>query len=76
MATPSEMRWQALCIAVMSVISLVGGVLVAPSQGAAGVVLMTAAAVLLAQIFPDLWCVPRLVRRREHESAPTTPIPV
>ncbi|MDI9894237.1 hypothetical protein QM797_05815 [Rhodococcus sp. IEGM 1381] len=64
LTTPREARWQAGCLAAMAVITLVGTVLVAPTYGAVGVVGVTAIAVLLAQVLPDLLGVPRLVRQR------------
>ena len=78
LTTPTEMRWQAFCIMAMGVVSVVGGIMVAPEYGAAGVVFVAAAAVLTAQVFPDFANVPKLVRRRaptlDDESAPAVAI--
>lgn len=64
---PSEARWQAFCIAVMAVISVGAGLVLAGPFGAAGVVSAGVLGVLLGQCVPDLLCVPALVRRRPLE---------
>lgn len=65
LTTPKEMRFQAFCIMGMGLISVVGGIVVAPEYGAVGVVFVAAAAVLVTQIVPDFAFVPRLVKRRD-----------
>ncbi|GAA1460724.1 lipopolysaccharide biosynthesis protein [Williamsia maris] len=67
LTNPSGARWQTFCLAAMAVLTLAGCVYVAPRHGAAGVVAVTAAAVVLSQVIPDLVSVPRLVRRRTAE---------
>lgn len=69
LTTPTEARWQAGCLAAMAVVTTVAAVAVAPSTGAAGVVLVTAGAVVLCQFVPDIAWVPRLVRRRDSDAA-------
>lgn len=68
LTAPSEMRWQAYCIIAMGVLSVSGGIFTAREFGAAGVVMVAAGAVFVAQIVPDLIYVPRLVRRRAATS--------
>lgn len=72
LTTPREARWQAGCMAAMATITLVGAVLVAPRFGAIGVVVVTAGAVLIGQLIPDLLGVPRLVRQRRTIDGATT----
>ena len=66
---PEEARLQALWALVMAVLSVGMGVVGATRFGAVGVVYATAAAVLIAQVFPALLWVPRLVRRRPEAAA-------
>lgn len=64
---PTEARWQAGCLAAMAAVTTVAAIAVAPATGAAGVVLVTAGAVVLCQFIPDIAWVPRLVRNRDSE---------
>lgn len=64
-----EARWQAGWTVVMAVLSIGLGCAVAGSYGAVGVVLAAALAIGIAQVLPDLICVPRLVRRRLPDGA-------
>jgi O-antigen/teichoic acid export membrane protein len=65
---PVEARWQAIWTIVMAVASIGLGCAVAPSHGAAGVVLAAALAIVVAQVVPALIWVPELVRRRRRRS--------
>ncbi|OZC83653.1 hypothetical protein CH254_22235 [Rhodococcus sp. 06-412-2C] len=65
---PTEARWQAGCLTAMAVVTTVASISVADEYGAAGVVAVTAVAVVLCQLIPDLTWIPRMVRRREPES--------
>ncbi|SNT40717.1 lipopolysaccharide biosynthesis protein [Rhodococcoides kyotonense] len=62
---PTEARWQAGCLGAMAVVTTAGAIWVAPAHGAAGVVLVTAAAVIACQFIPDIAWIPRIVGRRE-----------
>ncbi len=66
---PTEARWQAGCLAAMAVVTTVAAIAVAPTTGAAGVVLVTAGAVALCQFIPDIAWVPRLVRQRSADTS-------
>ncbi|WP_072803508.1 lipopolysaccharide biosynthesis protein [Rhodococcoides yunnanense] len=75
---PSEARWQAGCLAAMAAVTTVAAIGVASEYGAAGVVLVTACAVILCQFIPDIAWIPRLVGRREAEpsiESPSAPVP-
>jgi hypothetical protein len=61
---PNEARWQALWTVAMAAISIGVGCIVADRFGAVGVVLAAALGIVVAQVFPALFWVPRLVRRR------------
>lgn len=61
---PNEARWQALWALAMAVVSIGLGCATAVRFGAVGVAIASALAILLAQVLPDLLCVPNLVRRR------------
>ena len=67
LTTPSEMRFQAVCVMAMGLGSVLCGIYVAREYGAAGVVFVAAAAVLITQIVPDFAFVPRLVKRRSPD---------
>jgi len=68
LTTPSEMRWQAFCITVMGVLSVVLGIWLSRYWGGVGVVAATVAAVVLAQLIPDALWVTRLLKRRRSDS--------
>ncbi|MBY6539480.1 oligosaccharide flippase family protein [Rhodococcus sp. BP-349] len=70
LTTPAEARWQSACILAMGTVTIVGGVAVAPSLGAVGVVLATVVGVVVAQVVPDLAHVPRLIASRRPAGAP------
>ncbi|GAA2064466.1 lipopolysaccharide biosynthesis protein [Williamsia deligens] len=69
LTNPSGARWQTWCLGAMVVVTVVGCIAVAPRFGAVGVVTVTACAVALCQVVPDLTSVPRLVRRRSAAEA-------
>lgn len=71
---PTEARWQAGCLVAMALVTTVAAIGVAPSHGAAGVVLVTAAAVIACQFIPDIAWIPRLVGRRREEPAVDVPV--
>jgi hypothetical protein len=64
LTTPTEMRWQAFCIAAMGIVSVVLGIWLSRQWGGIGVVAATVAAVVLAQLIPDALWVTRLLRQR------------
>lgn len=66
---PEEARLQALWALIMAAVSVAAGVPAAAAFGAVGVVYAAAAAVFIAQVFPALLSVPRLVRRRQEPAA-------
>jgi O-antigen/teichoic acid export membrane protein len=68
LVSPSEARWQTMCIGAMAMTSVVAAVAVAPERGALGVVVVTAIAVLFCQVCPDLLRVPSLIRRPVPEN--------
>jgi O-antigen/teichoic acid export membrane protein len=61
---PNEARWQALWTLAMAALSISLGCAAAARFGAVGVVYGSALAIFAAQVLPDLFWVPRLVRRR------------
>ena len=61
---PHEARWQAWWTIAMAAASIGAGCLIAGPWGAVGVVLVSAAAIGLLQVIPDLAWAPRLVSRR------------
>ncbi|OZF07493.1 hypothetical protein CH300_05985 [Rhodococcus sp. 15-1154-1] len=67
LTTPSEAKWQAGCLAAMAAVTTLLAVAIAPTHGAPGVVLVTAAAVIVCQFIPDIAWIPRLVNRRRPE---------
>jgi O-antigen/teichoic acid export membrane protein len=64
LTTPTEMRWQAFCIAAMGIVSVVLGIWLSRQWGGIGVVAATVAAVVLAQLIPDALWITRLLRQR------------
>ncbi|MCX5041689.1 oligosaccharide flippase family protein [Aldersonia sp. NBC_00410] len=70
---PAEARWQAGCIAVMALLGLGLGAVLAGPIGAAGVVGAALIGVLVGQVIPDLTWVPRLVRRRTDQLVDARP---
>jgi hypothetical protein len=61
---PNEARWQPLWTLAMAALSISLGCAAAARFGAVGVVYGSALAIFAAQVLPDLFWVPRLVRRR------------
>ena len=61
---PNEARWQALWTLAMAAISIGLGCAAAERFGAVGVVYASALAIFAAQVLPDMFWVPKLVRRR------------
>lgn len=69
LTNPHEARWQAWWTVAMAALSVTLAAVAAAPFGAIGVVLGAAAAILIAQVVPDLLWVPKLVRRRPRSAA-------
>ncbi|MBE7191226.1 MAG: oligosaccharide flippase family protein [Gordonia polyisoprenivorans] len=65
LTTPDELRWQALCVVCMALMSAVLTIALVPYTGAAGAVAASAVAVLVAQVIPDLVVVRSKVSARK-----------